>query len=126
MELDTNRLKQLRLRWNENQADVARHLNLSREAYSMYETGKRQPPYETLQAMGDHFRVSTDYLLGVTDISFSFTDLDSRDQFIVRNLPKMDDRAKDFILTIIQLHLQEEDPYSGPDSGCQGKSEEAP
>lgn len=118
MELDTNRLKQLRRRWNENQTEVAKNLNLSREAYSMYETGKRQPPYETLQAMRDHFHVSTDYLLGITDISFSFTDLDSREQFIVRSLPLVDDRTKDFLLTVIRLNLREELPYPPDSSAC--------
>ena len=32
----------------------------------MYETGKREPDYETLELIADFFNVDTDYLLGRT------------------------------------------------------------
>ena len=120
--MESNRLKQLRMLRNKNQTSVARNLNLSREAYSMYETGRRQPSYETLEAMARYFHVSMEYLLGSSDIPFSYMDLDDRDQYIVRCLPRLDDRTKDYILGIIQYQVKVEarspdnDTVSPPDS----------
>ncbi|MDR3314824.1 MAG: helix-turn-helix domain-containing protein [Oscillospiraceae bacterium] len=60
------RLRLLREEMQVNQVDVARHLRITREAYSMYETGKRQMNYESLDLLADYFCVSVDYLLGRT------------------------------------------------------------
>ncbi len=35
---------------------------------SKYETGEREPDYETLKHLADYFNVSLDYLLGRSDI----------------------------------------------------------
>lgn len=58
------RLRQLREEKQVNQLVVAQHLNITREAYSMYETGKRQMNYEALDFLAEYFNVSIDYLLG--------------------------------------------------------------
>ena len=60
-----DRLKALRNARNLSQARVATHLNISREAYSMYETGKRQPSNELMIDMARFFNVSLDYLIGL-------------------------------------------------------------
>ncbi len=46
------------------QQDVADYLGISRQAYSNYENGKREPDYETLLKLGEYFGKSLDYLLG--------------------------------------------------------------
>ena len=46
------------------QQDVADYLGITRQAYSNYEAGKREPDYETLLKIGEYFNCSTDYLLG--------------------------------------------------------------
>ena len=58
------RLRQLREEKGVNQVDVAQHLNISRVAYSQYETGKRQMNYETLDMLAEYYCASVDYLLG--------------------------------------------------------------
>lgn len=58
------RLKQLRTRKKRTQGEVAKVLGVTRPAYTAYETGKRNPDYETLQKIADYFEVSIDYLLG--------------------------------------------------------------
>jgi len=58
------RLRELREEKQVNQADVAQYLNITREAYSMYETGKRQMNYESLDLLAEYFCVSVDFLLG--------------------------------------------------------------
>ena len=57
-------LKSLRLRDNINQNDLAKALGVSRSAIGMYESGKREPDFETLEAIADYFNVSMDYLHG--------------------------------------------------------------
>ena len=58
------RLKELRIKNNLTQAQVAEKLNISRPAYTYYETGKKQPSIETLKALADLYTTSVDYLIG--------------------------------------------------------------
>lgn len=66
------RLKQLRVQSQYTQAYVADRLNISREAYSFYENGRRQPSVEMLLILADFYGVSVDYILGRTGNSFPF------------------------------------------------------
>ena len=56
-------LKKIRKERNLNQLKVAIDLNISREALSHYENGKRNPDIKTLLKMSDYFGVSIDYLI---------------------------------------------------------------
>lgn len=62
------RIKELRNKKNISQAVIAEYLGITKQAYSLYETGKREPDYETLLKIGEYFNVSVDYLLGNSDI----------------------------------------------------------
>lgn len=57
-------LKQLREKTNMTQAELARELGFSRQTYSNYEAGRRQPDPEVLEKLADYFDVSIDYLVG--------------------------------------------------------------
>lgn len=61
------RLKQLRMEKQLNQTDLGSALNLATSTISMYENGKREPDFETLETIADYFNVDIDYLLGKTD-----------------------------------------------------------
>ena len=61
------RLKALREKAKVKQEDLANSIHTSRGTYSMYENGRRQPPYEVLVNLADYYNVSVDYLLGLTD-----------------------------------------------------------
>ena len=54
-------LKQIRKRKGLKQQQVAIDLNISREALSYYENGKREPSLKMLIAMSNYFNVSIDY-----------------------------------------------------------------
>lgn len=56
-------LKNVRKKLNLNQQKVAFDLNISREALSHYENGKRQPSLDLLLKMSDYFNVSINYLI---------------------------------------------------------------
>lgn len=56
-------LKMIRKEKNLNQLKVAMDLNISREALSYYENGKREPSLEMLNRLSEYFNVSIDYLI---------------------------------------------------------------
>ena len=56
-------LKKVRKEKNLNQLKVAMDLNISREALSHYENGKRQPSVDMLRKLSRYFNVSIDYLV---------------------------------------------------------------
>ena len=64
-DLFSSRLK--KLRGNKNQADVAKEIGISRGALSYYESGERKPDINVLYSIADYYKVSADYLLGISD-----------------------------------------------------------
>jgi transcriptional regulator with XRE-family HTH domain len=56
-------LKNIRKQRNLNQQKVAMDLNISREALSYYENGKREPSLTLLVAMSKYYNVSINYLI---------------------------------------------------------------
>ncbi len=56
-------LREIRKAKNLNQQKVALDLNISREALSHYENGKREPSLAMLIKMSEYFNVSIDYLI---------------------------------------------------------------
>lgn len=73
MRIFAERLKELRLKKKEEnpnytQEYVAEKIGVARTTYTAYENGTKTPPPETLKIIADFFHVSSDYLLGLTDI----------------------------------------------------------
>lgn len=63
-----NRLKYLRTEREENLEKVAEYLNVSIQTISNYENEKRDMTPDTIIKLAEYFGVSTDYLLGKSDI----------------------------------------------------------
>lgn len=61
------RLKLLRDQAKINQQTAADHMGLNRSTYAGYETGDREPDFNTLTLISKYFGVTTDYLLGLND-----------------------------------------------------------
>lgn len=59
-----SRLKELRLSNNLTQEQIAQKLNITRNAYTLYETGKNNPTIETLKKLADIYKTSIDYIVG--------------------------------------------------------------
>lgn len=51
-----------------NQTEFSKRLGLSKQTISNYETGARQPGLDVILNIADIFNISTDYLLGRSDI----------------------------------------------------------
>lgn len=81
-------LKFLRNRENLSQSELAVKLGLSKSTISMYEVGKREPDFETLELIADFFNVDMNFLLGreMSEPSYYLND-DARDmaQFLYDN-----------------------------------------
>lgn len=59
-----NVFKELRISNGMTQTEIAEKLGISRSTIGMYETGAREPDFETLEKIADFFHVNVDYLLG--------------------------------------------------------------
>ncbi|GHV43259.1 hypothetical protein FACS189490_13360 [Clostridia bacterium] len=66
--LVTDRLVSLRKEKKQTQAGLAEILGLERSTYVKYETSGIQPPAKMLVALASYFDVTTDYLLGLSDV----------------------------------------------------------
>ena len=71
------RLAELRKAHNMTQEQLAVKLNTSRSRIGMYEQGRRQPDFETQEAIADLFNVNIDYLFGRNDEQKTIIDLSS-------------------------------------------------
>ncbi len=62
------RIENLRADNDYTQQYVADQLGISREVYRRYEKGTRSIPVDCLVGLSRLYKVSTDYLLGLTDV----------------------------------------------------------
>lgn len=63
-----SRLKKIRIENHLSQANLAAELGVSTNAISQYETDKRFPDQKCLVKICQHFHISSDYLLGLSEI----------------------------------------------------------
>lgn len=61
------RIKELRLKKNLTQKQVADYLGMSVIGYAHYEWGDNEPKIEVVKKLCDLFEVSADYLIGRSD-----------------------------------------------------------
>ena len=62
------RVKALREEKNLSLRQLEKLTNISHSAISAYEKGRREPSFESLEALSDVFNCDIDYLLGRTDV----------------------------------------------------------
>lgn len=62
------RLEDLWVDHDKTQIQIAAYLNMSRNVYWRYEKGVREIPTWAVLKLADFYGVSTDYLLGRTDV----------------------------------------------------------
>ena len=64
MDTFVKRLKSLREKKQLSQKELASHIGVARATVASWETGRREPDYETAKILAEFFGVSVDYLLG--------------------------------------------------------------
>lgn len=105
-------LKMLRKASHLTQNTLAKLLNITREAYSMYESGKRQPSYHSLCILADFYQVSVDYLLGRTQVTEPLDHISIYEHDILKSFRRLDSRGKRLFQNMLSLELLELDNYS--------------
>ena len=87
-------LKQLREERGLTQKELAKGMELSPSMISMYEGGGSHPSVEILIRLSHYFRVSTDYLLGVSDSNgYDFSGLTDEQAVLVNELIRQFEQA---------------------------------
>ena len=99
------RMKELRLARGLTQNEPASVLRTSREAYSMYENGKRQLSCQGLIQLAQYYGVTTDYLLGLSDDPDGAPKLSSDEEKLLDHFRGCDPRGK---RAVLQLSIQQE------------------
>ena len=69
MNMQHNRIKELREDHELKQLEIAIHLNIAQNTYSNYENGVRDFPLPLLIKLSRFYHVNLEYLLGLTDYS---------------------------------------------------------
>ena len=62
------RLKDIREDFDKKQEDIALILNITRQQYQLYESGKREMPMHHFITLSRYYNVSLDYLAGLIDV----------------------------------------------------------
>lgn len=75
-----NRLRFLRNEKGESLEKIAKYLNVTVQTISNYETEKRDMSPDTILKLAEYFNVSTDYLLGRTDIRNNVNNIDENEK----------------------------------------------
>lgn len=91
--LFAERLKELRKERNLTQVKFAEQFNVSSGAVGMWETGKREPDFETVSRLAQFFHVSIDYLVGNVNNPFFHVD----NERVVREINSLEYEDEDFI-----------------------------
>ena len=64
----SQRIKELRISKKIKQKEIAEYFGMSLFAYQRYEYGMREPSFDTLIKICEYFNVSSDYILGFSDV----------------------------------------------------------
>ena len=94
-----DRIKLLRAGSGMTQEDLAKKLRVSKGAIGNYETGRRVPDMETLNAIADIFNVDMDYLTGRTTETPEYT---LEEQWIIDCYRKIDEDMRVAVKTILR------------------------
>lgn len=82
MSLFSERLSEIRKKRELLQAPIAEHLNVTRSAYSAWESGRNEPSLSYLTSICKYLNVSADYLLGLSDRAEPHLPLDAEEKKI--------------------------------------------
>ena len=97
----SKKLSELRKSRGLTHSDLAKRLNVTRQAYSMYESGKREMSYEALNSIADFYGVTLDYLLGRTN-TVPMDMLTSDELEIINSFRATDERGKAIVKAVVK------------------------
>ncbi|MDY3988620.1 MAG: helix-turn-helix transcriptional regulator [Massilioclostridium sp.] len=112
----SQRLKDLRSDADLNQQDVADAVNVTQSSISNYELGVNLPDLDVVIKLAKFFNVSSDYLLGITDVKTSWSDM--KDHIILpsgkvpitkflRDVKSLDTNDRESLIRVLNLALNQ-------------------
>ena len=110
------RFKLLREERKLSQSEIAKNFDLSPSAIGMYEQGRRTPDPLSLKKIADYFGVSTDYLIGATDIRNIVGVVDELEQEFPEGIQvlrqaskKLTPEEKKKMVKLIKVYIEEDE-----------------
>ena len=107
MHLIASRLRYLREKEEITQKKVAEDLGINLSTYKCYEAGKRRIPVDILRDAALYYKVTMDFIIGITDIPYS---LDRPDEDIMRKYYELKEESKHRIQERIITFYEMEHP----------------
>ena len=89
------KLIELRKKRNLTHDDLAKFLNITRQGYSFYESGKHEMNFDSLCRIADFYHVTTDYLLDRADVTNA--PFDDEELTLIHHYRILDKRGKETI-----------------------------
>lgn len=105
--LITERLLALRKSKGLTQNDVSRRIDVSRPAYSRYESGEREPDLNTVKKLAGLFGTSSDYLIGLSDSSEPLENAEPAIRLLQRNAKVMSSAQRGKMLNILKASFED-------------------
>lgn len=103
-------LKSLRHRHNMTQKNLADALGVSESTVGMYERGKREPDFETLEQIADYFNVDMDYLTGRSSTerrySYSQNGISDEAMRIARAYDRADEKSQGLVRYALAEYIE--------------------
>ena len=111
----SQRFKQLRKEKKLSQAKIAEDLDMSQATIASWENGSRMPLADMMPHIADYFRVSTDYLLGTSDVPDLVKDetvpLTDEVRILAEGIDKLPQRQKEMAMNVVKTILSQYSDY---------------
>lgn len=104
------RFKDLRQNMQLTQDELSNKLGISRSTIGMYETGKREPDYDSLTDIADYFNVDIGYLLGTQDVTHLAKGISSSEQKLLETARELNDEGQEVLIDYASF-LANQDKY---------------
>ena len=110
-------MKKLRLERKITQSELAKAIGVSPSTVGMYETGEREPNFETEEKIADFFNVSLDYLRGKKENTPADSAKEAANKILKGQIYLLNQRNQALLMTYYQalLDTQEQEPISDKD-----------
>lgn len=104
-------IQQLREEAKMLQSELAQKLGLGRTTISNYENNYSYPDLDTLIAIAQLFGVSTDYLLGISDLRNPLDNMTEQETKVTNYYNRLNTENQDYIIgEMIKLYREQDNP----------------
>lgn len=107
-----NRIKELRVTKGLTQEELGNILNVQKAAISKYENGRAEPSVDILRKMTSFFNVSSDYLLGISELVQppAAPPLSPQEQDLLRKYRTLTPASRDAVNAVVDTYYSRDKP----------------